>query len=158
MSKYSKCGKDSEARHLTDGLCAVCVKVKAKTVANVPTSNFLNASALTKLPQKQEIGPSDSLSMIGGKRQRELMEEELSHSPKYAQFKENYSESEESKHDYPQKRQKPNAEQWSFSTGVNHRVSVERIIVVSHTDAEAIKQLNAIEKSALSDDFLSVKL
>ena len=158
MRKCSKCSKDSQARRLTDGLCAMCVKVKAKTVANVPTSKFLNASVLTKIPQKQEIGPSDSLSMIGGKRQRELMEEELSYSPKDAQFEENYSESEESKQDYPQKRQKSNAEQWSFSTGVNHRVSVERIIVVSHTDAEAIKQLNSIEKSTLSDDFLSAKL
>lgn len=139
MSKCSKCGKDGQARRFTDGLCAMCVKVKAKTVAYVPTSKFLNASALTKLHQKQEIGPSDSLSMIGGKRQRELLEEKLSYSPKDAQFEDNYSESEESKHKYTQKRQKPDAEQWYFSTGVNHRVSAERIIVVSHTDAEAIK-------------------
>ena len=87
MSKCSKCSKDSQARRLTDGLCVMCMKVKAKTLANVPTSKFLNAIALTKLPQKQEIGPSDSLSMIGGKRQRELMEEELSYSQKTLNLK-----------------------------------------------------------------------
>jgi hypothetical protein len=80
MSKCSKCGKDSEARRLADGLCVTCQKVKAKTLADGPTSNFLNAKTLTQLPQKQEIGPGDSLSMIGVKRQRELMGEELSYS------------------------------------------------------------------------------
>jgi len=64
MRKCSKCEKDGDVRRLTDGLCATC----------------LNAKALTQLPQKQEIGPGDSLSMIGVKRQRELMEEELSYS------------------------------------------------------------------------------
>jgi hypothetical protein len=82
----------------------------------------LNAGALTQLPQKQEIGPDDSLSMIGVKRQRELMEEELSYSPQDAQFEDNYSESKDFKNNY-QKRQKFNAEQWSFSTGINHGVS-----------------------------------
>jgi hypothetical protein len=46
MEKCCKCGKESEARRLTQGLCAMCSKGKAKTVANLPTSNFLNASAL----------------------------------------------------------------------------------------------------------------
>jgi hypothetical protein len=59
----------------------MCPKGKAKTVVNVATSNFLNASVLTQLPQKHDISPDDSLSMIGVKRWRELMEEELSHSP-----------------------------------------------------------------------------
>jgi hypothetical protein len=68
MSKCSKCGKDSETRRLVDGLCATCQKVKAKTLVNVPASNFLNAKALTRLPQKQEIGPDDSLSILGVKR------------------------------------------------------------------------------------------
>jgi hypothetical protein len=80
MSKCSKCSKDSEARRLADGLCVTCQKVKAKTLVNGPTSNFLNAKALTQLLRKQEIGPDDSLSMVGVKRQRELMEEELSYS------------------------------------------------------------------------------
>lgn len=68
MSKCSKCGKDSEARRLTDGFCFTCLKVMAKTVANGPAPNFLNAKALTRLPQKLEIGPDDSLSMAGMKR------------------------------------------------------------------------------------------
>jgi hypothetical protein len=123
MGKCTKCSKESQARRLTDGLCAICVKVKAKTVVNAATPNFLNASALTQLPQKQEIGPGDSLSMIGVKRQRELMEEELSYSPQDAQSEDNYSESKDFKHNYHQKRQKFNAEQWSFSTGINHGVS-----------------------------------
>jgi len=116
MSKCSKCGKDNEARRLTDSLCAMCVKVKAKTVVDVPIPNFLNASALTQLPQKQKIGPDDSASMIGAKRQHELVEEELSHLSQDVPCEDNYSESEEPKHDYPRKRQKSNAEQWSFST------------------------------------------
>lgn len=139
MSKCNMCNNQRQARYLTEGLCFTCVKVKAKTVVNVPTSNFLNAGVLIQLPQKQEIGPGDSLSVIGVKRQRELMEGELSYSPKDAQFEDNYSESEESEHKHTQKRQKPDTEQWSFGTGVNNRVSAERIIVVSHTDAEAIK-------------------
>jgi hypothetical protein len=68
MSKCSNCGKYSEDRRLTDGLCSVCHKVKAKTATNVPTSYFFNANALTLLPPSQEIGPDDSLSMIGVKR------------------------------------------------------------------------------------------
>jgi NMD protein affecting ribosome stability and mRNA decay len=52
MRKCSKCGKDIEARRLTDGLCAMCLKVEAKTLVNVPVSNFLNAKALAQLSQK----------------------------------------------------------------------------------------------------------
>ena len=52
MNKCKKCGKDSEARRLTDGLCTTCLKVKAETVVNVATSKFLNAGALAQLPQK----------------------------------------------------------------------------------------------------------
>jgi hypothetical protein len=44
--------------------------------------------------------------MIGAKRQRELMEEELSHSPQDIPCEDNPSESEDSNHEYPQKRQK----------------------------------------------------
>jgi hypothetical protein len=40
----------------------------AKTVANGPAPNFLNTKALTRIPQKLEIGPDDSLSMAGMKR------------------------------------------------------------------------------------------
>lgn len=104
MGKCAKCSKESQARRLTDGLCAICVKVKAKTVVNATTSKFLNASALTQLPQKHDIGPDDSLSMIGVKRQRELMEEELSHSPQDDPCGDDSSESEESKHEFPSKR------------------------------------------------------
>jgi hypothetical protein len=52
MNKCSKCGKDSEARRLADGLCVGCQKIKAKTLTDVPNSNFLNARALMQLPQK----------------------------------------------------------------------------------------------------------
>jgi len=64
---------------LTNSLCAICFSGKAKTVVNVSTSSFLNASVLTQLPQKQKIGPDDSASMIGVKRQHELMEEECNY-------------------------------------------------------------------------------
>jgi hypothetical protein len=83
----------------------MCSKGKAKTVANAPTSNFLDATALNKLAQRQEIGPDDSLSMIGVKRQRELMEEELSQSPQDIHNGDYLDEeSEESKHEFPSKR------------------------------------------------------
>lgn len=82
MSKCSKCCKDSEARRLTDGLCSTCLKVEVKMVVNVPTSNFLNARALTQLAQKLEIGPDDSLSMAGVKRQHYLLKEEYDYNQK----------------------------------------------------------------------------
>ena len=105
MAFCTKCGSERQARYLTKNLCATCSKGKAKTVFNAPTSNFLDATALNKLVQRQEIGPDDSLSMIGVKRQRELMEEELSQSPQDIHNGDYLDEeSEESKHDYPQKR------------------------------------------------------
>jgi hypothetical protein len=105
MGKCCKCGKESEVRRLTQGLCAMCSKGKAKTVVNAPTSNFLDATALNKLVKRQEIGPDDSLSMIGSKRERELMKEELSQSPQDIHNGDYLDEeSEESKHDPPQKR------------------------------------------------------
>lgn len=58
----------------------MCSKGKAKTVVNAPTSS-LTAAVLQHLPEKkQEILPDDSNSMIGTKRRRELLEEELQHS------------------------------------------------------------------------------
>jgi hypothetical protein len=54
--------------------------------------------------------------MIGAKRQRELTEEELSHSPQDIPCEDNPSESEESKHEYPQKRQKTFNSPFTFST------------------------------------------
>jgi len=42
--------------------------------------------------------------VIGAKRQRELMEEELSHSPQDVPCEDDSSESEESKHEFPSKR------------------------------------------------------
>jgi hypothetical protein len=68
MGKCVKCGKQSEKRRLTDSLCATFLKVKTKTVVNVPTCNFLKAVALTQLPKKQDIGPDDSFSIIVDKR------------------------------------------------------------------------------------------
>jgi hypothetical protein len=118
-------------------LCAMCSKGKAKTVVNAPTSNFLDANALNKLAQRQEIGPDDSLSMIGVKRQRELMEKELSQSPQDASCEDNSSESEESKHDPPHKRQKT-TEAWSISTSAIQRTCVRSPLIVSCTDAEVI--------------------
>jgi hypothetical protein len=82
MNKCSKCGKDSEVRRLTDCLCVMCLKVKTKTVVNVPTSGFLDASALSQLPQKHDISPDDSLSMMGVKRYHYLMEEEYNYDQK----------------------------------------------------------------------------
>jgi hypothetical protein len=79
MLSGGSCAAQRETRYLRDGLCFGCSKTKTKIIVNVPTSYFLNARALTQLPQKQEIGPDDSLSMIGVKRQRELMEGEYNH-------------------------------------------------------------------------------
>ncbi len=75
--------------------------------------------------------------MIGAKRQRELMEEELSHSPQDAPCEDNSSESEESKHEYPQKRQKT-TEAWSISTAAIQKTCVRSPLIVSCTDTEAI--------------------
>ena len=119
---------------MTDGLCTACSKGKAKTVVNVATSKFLNAKGLAQLPQKDDIGPDDSLSMIGvKKRQREPMEEKLFHFPQDVPRDDYSSESEESKHDYPQKRQKF-TEAWSIST-VPIKMDCIGQLVVSHADA-----------------------
>ena len=59
-------------------MCSVCSKRKAKTVINGPTSNFLTVQVPNRLPRRQEIGPGDCIEMIKKKRQRELMEDELS--------------------------------------------------------------------------------
>ena len=78
------------------------------------------------------------MSVIGAKRQRELMEEELSHSPQDIPCGDDSNESEESKHSVPQKRQKIK-EDWSISTTTkHHKVVTERFIVVAHTDGDAI--------------------
>lgn len=45
-------------------------KGQAKTVVNVPAPGFLTADVLDRLPRKKEIGPNDSLSMVGTKRNR----------------------------------------------------------------------------------------
>jgi hypothetical protein len=66
------------------------------------------------------------------------MQEELSHSPQDLLCEDNPSESEESKHSVPQKRQKV-TEAWSISTTTKHHEMVgERLIVVAHTDGDAI--------------------
>jgi hypothetical protein len=75
--------------------------------------------------------------MIGAKRQRDLMEEELSHSPQDIPCEDNSSESEESKHDPPQKRQKT-TEFWSASTAAIQKNCIRSPLIVSCTDTEAI--------------------
>ena len=43
-----------------------CSKRTAKTMVCAPTTGLLTAGALEQLPlERQEIGPTDSLSMIG---------------------------------------------------------------------------------------------
>ena len=77
MGKCVKCGKDSEARRLADSVCSICVKTKAKTVVDTPTSNFLNADNLSYLSEQRKlIQPDDSISMAGAKRLYFTMEEE----------------------------------------------------------------------------------
>jgi len=51
MGECVKCGKENEVRRLIDGMCSVCAKVKAKTVIDIPTSNFLSAGNLRNLSQ-----------------------------------------------------------------------------------------------------------
>jgi hypothetical protein len=106
MASCIECGSERQARYLTNGLCATCPKGKANTVINVPTSGFLTAGALNRLPQLKELGPKDSLSVIGDKRQRELMEDELRNFPRDLKNGDDLSESEKSKHEHPKKHQK----------------------------------------------------
>ena len=76
--------------------------------------------------------------MIGEKRQRELMEEELFSSPQDQDIHNGcgLSESEESKHGHPQKRQKlAKTEQWSLSTTTKQDTLTGPIVYVAHTDA-----------------------
>ena len=116
----------------------MCSKGKSKTVVNIFTSTSLTISALNKLPRRQEIRPEDCLEMIGKKRQRELMEDELSRFPKnHHNQSESESESEESKHDHPKKRKKTSGP-WSFSTTPTQTASTKHVLVVSHTDVGAI--------------------
>ena len=68
MIPCGKCGNQRETRHLKDGLCAVCSKSKARTVVDVPIPRLLTANALKQLPQRREVGPDDSFSVIGNKR------------------------------------------------------------------------------------------
>lgn len=121
MERCLTCDKEGQHRRLTEGLCATCSKTKAKTVINAPTSNFLTVGALNQLPRKQEIGPGDCIEMIGKKRQRELLEDELFYFPHGHRNEEGPNESEQSKHELPQKRNKTSEAQ-SFSTSPTQMV------------------------------------
>jgi len=89
--------------------------------------------------------------MIGDKRRRELMEDELRN------FPQDLSESEESKHEHPQKRQETTRVQ-SFDTVPLQTTIVGHVIVVSYTDAGAIEKLKEIERSLLPQSALSLEL
>ena len=66
MGHCSKCGKETQVRRLNNGVCAICSKRTAKTIVGAPPTGLLTAGALEQLPlERQEIGPTDSLSMIG---------------------------------------------------------------------------------------------
>ena len=73
------------------------------------------------------------------------MEDELSHSQDYCNEGDS-NESEESKHDRPQKRKKTSGP-WSFSTTPSQTTCTIHVLVVSRTDAEAIEKLKEIERS-----------
>jgi hypothetical protein len=76
------CGAQRETRYLKDGLCSGCSKVKAPTAVAVPTPKFLTATMLNRLPAlREDIQPTDSLSVVGNKRRYELMEQELAYYP-----------------------------------------------------------------------------
>jgi len=79
---------------------------KVKSVINVPISGLLTAGAVNKLPKQQEIGPNDSLSVIGDNRQLELMEDELADSPKDLQNGDDFGDGGESNHEHPRSHQK----------------------------------------------------
>jgi hypothetical protein len=70
-----------------------------------------------------------------------MLEDELSDSPRYHHNKEepneSETESEESKHDRPQKRKKTSG-LWSFSTTPTQTASTKHVLVVSYTDVGAI--------------------
>jgi hypothetical protein len=95
--------------------------------------------------------------VIGDKRQRELMEDELRNFPQDLQNGENLSESEEFKHEHPQKRQGTTGVQ-SLDIVPLQTTKVGHVIVVSHTDAGAIEKLKEIEGSLLPQSALSLEL
>ena len=73
MEQCSKCGGERQIRYLINGHCAKCSKGISRTTAGVPNPGLLTAEALDRLPLgKHEIGPNDSLSVIGEKRMQEL--------------------------------------------------------------------------------------
>ena len=87
------------------------------------------------------------------------MEDELSRSPQDHQDDNDPSESEESKHKYPQKRQKTANCPFTPSIASRHlETPAERMLILSYTDAEAIQKLKEIERSSLPDEVLSMKL
>jgi len=88
------------------------------------------------------------------------MEDELSRSRDHCNEgdpNESETESEESKHDRPQKRKKTSGV-WSFNTTPTQTGHTKNVLVVSHTDAGAIEQLKKIESNALPRVLLSLKL
>ena len=92
---------------------------------------------------EEEIKPEDCLEMIEKKRYRELMEDELS---RLLEIRAKVKVKAKSKHDNPQKRNK-NSGPWSFSTTPSQTTCANHVLVVSHTDAEAIEKLKEIERS-----------
>jgi hypothetical protein len=132
MLSCKGCGAQRETRYLRDGLCFSCSKGKTTAAIGAPTSNFLTASALSRLPdQSQEIKPADSLSIVGDKRRYELMEQEL------ARFHDEQS-SERSRHEQPEKRPQPK-EAWTTSTAPMQTSHIGLVVYVTHTDAEVIE-------------------
>lgn len=88
---------------MKNGLCFSCSKGKAATIVGTPTPKFLTATMLSCLPgPREEIQPTDSLSVVGDKRRYELMEQELAHFPNERNQSEDQS-SEESMHKHPEK-------------------------------------------------------
>ncbi|TNV87399.1 hypothetical protein FGO68_gene1667 [Halteria grandinella] len=66
MLSCGGCRTQRETRYLRDGLCFGCSKGKAVTVIGAP---FLTATMLDRLAgPREEILPSDSLSVVGDKR------------------------------------------------------------------------------------------
>ena len=86
------------------------------------------------------------------------MESEPSHSPQDCHISEGLDEqSEESKRELPQKRQKFESKGLP-SSEISQSASLKSVIVVAHTDVEAIKQFADIENSKLSRIVNSLKL
>jgi hypothetical protein len=67
---------------MKDRLCFSCSKGKVATTIGALTPKFLTATMLNRLPAlKEDIQPTDSLSVVGNKRRYELMEQELAYYP-----------------------------------------------------------------------------